>query len=775
MSRIVASAIGMIIGVLIGLALDINPIWLLPFIPLAIAVVLIPISKLTLIKFIAIFLAIGFIVASYSSWSTHIDAKKQITDSTDYSINGRVLSIIENSFNRLVFNVKVYSSEQKELQGLCIRCYCLPDETLEIGDIVSVNGTFYTGIKASNPGQFDFNKYLDNQGIPGFIKSYDEPLITDTSSFSLIRLGAKIRSIASKTFNENLPDRYANLLDSITFGRMDISDDIERLFRRTGTSHILAASGFHVSIMVFSTFIILLWISGNRKIAIVGSIVIAILYASIAGFSPSVSRAIIMAGLALGAMAFGRGYARGSGLAGAVIILLLIKPEWILSPGFQLSFVSSFALFVGAPVIFKYFGSKKWYSRVVSIIATSILISILTLPILAYHFHTFSIVSPLANIIAIPLATILVPIGALALTFSWIIPPIGVFLCWVAWPIMALLETGLRLLSNPHFALLSIVILPILIWIPYYLSAITGYLSMNPPKWARKRVIRQWIIVSFIVFAVFTGGAFLGRSHPTDSEVVFLDVGHGDSCFIRTKFGVTMLIDAGGSSPFSTFDPGSRIVVPFLRYKGINKLDYVIATHEDQDHIGGLVAVLQEFPVGKMFVSGVKSDTYTSTDLNTLLKKSDITVEIPTPGKKITLDERSSLTFLGPAELSDTSTETNNHSIVTRIELDGVTFLMSGDIQSPAMEFEMMKPELLDSDIVKIPHHGGWSDKLPSWLTAVNPVYAINSDSSLTGSGAHSKTANLLKNLNIPVLSTPQHGAISFFINEAEYRIETYK
>lgn len=776
MNRIVISAIVMVCGVLVGLSLGIEPIWLIPIVSVAIAFCFIPINKLTLSKFAVIFLVIGFSVASFSSRG--FNSAQQSDISSEYTLEGRVVSIIETSFERQVFNIDISSSKPKGLEGSYIRCYCLPEETLEIGNIVVVTGRFYSGIEATNPGQFDFSQYLESQNIPGFIKSYEKPIITDEGSFSIERLGTRIRSIASRTYKENLPSRYANMLDSITFGRTDIHDDIDRLFRRTGTSHILAASGFHISIMVFSTFMALLWIFGNRKIAIVGSIAIAIIYASVAGFSPSVSRALIMAGFTLGAMAFGREYSRGSGLAGAVIILLLFKPEWIVTPGFQLSFASSFALFIGAPVIFKHVGMRKWYSKILGIIATSLLINILTMPILAYHFHTFSTVSPLANIIVIPLATILVPIGALAMILGWMIPPLGVSLCWIACPIMILLETGLRILSTPHWSLLSIGVLPILIWFPYYLAIITGYISSNPPEWARKLVIRRWVIASFIIFLVFTVGSFIGRSIPTYSEVVFLDVGSGDSCFVQTKTGVTILIDAGGSAPFSSFDPGARIVVPFLRYKGINNLDYVIATHEDQDHIGGLVAVLKEFSVGRMFVSDVKSDSYKSTDLSNLIRANDIDVVVPLPGDLLDLDDHSRLTFLGPAELDDTGggySSTNNHSVVTNIELEGINFLMSGDIQSLAMEYELMRPELLDSDIVKIPHHGGWSDELPKWITAVNPDYAINSDSSYSGTGAHSKTTDLLNQMNIPVLSTPQHGAVTFYITDGRYRIETYK
>ncbi len=775
MSPIILSAIGMILGVSTGLSLNVHPALSIPLLVTAISTIFIPIKKIKLVKFFLIFLVIGYVSANFATFNNNISSPippSQIT------VTGSITSVIENSFDRLVFNMDVISSKPAGIKNLKLRCYSLPSQELRVGDKISLSGKYFPAMNARNPGQFDFSKYLSSLGIPGFIKSYEKPLILQKGTFSIRRTGSYLREKATAIFSENLPSKYANMLSSLTFGRRELPEEIEAIFRKSGTSHILAASGFHISIMVFSTFWLLLWIFGNRKTAIYGGIIIALIYASIAGFTPSVTRALIMAGLTLGAMVFGRGYSKGSGLAGAVIILLLFKPTWILSPGFQLSFAASFALFIGSPIIFKYVGTRKWYSKLVGIIGTSVLINLLTMPIIAYHFHTFSVVSPLANIIAIPMATILIPLGALASILGWIIPPLGVFLCWIAWPLLILLESGLKALSNPQWAVLSIGMLPVIIWFPYYLTIMSSYISINPPPWAKKQTIRRIILVSILVFISFTTGAFVGHSKPTYSEVVFLDVGHGDSCFILTKCGTTILIDAGGSAPFSSFDPGKQIVIPFLRFKGINKLDYIIATHEDQDHIGGLIPVLSEFRAGIIFESGIKSDTYKADDLNTLIKNKRINTIIPKFGQKIKLDKSCEITFLGPApvdEIGDGYSRTNNASVVASIEIDGIKILMTGDIQSEAMNFELRQLELLKSDIVKLPHHGGWSDGLSNWLTAVNPQYAISSDSSWMGTGAHSKTEDLLNQMCIPILSTANRGAITIIIKDGRFSFETFR
>ncbi|MEZ4813365.1 MAG: DNA internalization-related competence protein ComEC/Rec2 [Caldisericia bacterium] len=775
MKPAIVSALGTILGVIIGLNTRIDPLIIISISLILFSFVILPIKKLDLAKFFIAFLAISFIL---SSFSTGENLKKfESFNGSGFEIRGTVTSIVEFSTERSVFHIKVLSSKPVGLEGAVLRCYTNPAE-LKIADEIELSGTFYIAKGASNPGQFDFNKYLESLGIPGYIKDYDEPVVIKEGRFSLKKFGLLLRERATSVFSDNLPDEYSKMLSGMTFGKRALPEEIESIFTRSGTSHILAASGFHISIIIFSGYLLVMYIFGNKKIAIFFGIGIAILFALIVGFTPSITRAFILAILTLGGMLLGRTYSKGSGLACAVIIILLLNPRSIYSIGFQLSFVSSFALFIGYPIIHKRFKNNNWYSNLMSIMAVSILINILTIPILAYHFHYFSLVSPIANIIAIPVATILIPMGAIASILGVIIPPLGAFVCWLSWPLLILLKSGLKMLSTPLWAVVSTGVFPILLWIPYYVTVALLYLRFYPPEKFRKQKFRKTIQVMLVIFISFTTGMFIGKNHSTNSEVHFLDVGHGDCCFIITKEGTTMLIDAGGASPYSTFNPGSTIVVPFLRQRGINKLDYVIETHQDQDHIGGMYSVLSEFPVETYIKSGIKSNTFSSEDLSSILIKRNQRTFIPEYGQTINLDSKTSFTFFGPPDketIEKSKSQTNDGSVAGMLEIDGVKIFMTGDIHEKAMRFEIENFKNLSCDIVKIPHHGGWNNMVPSWFAKVNPRLAINSDSAKIGTGANLKTEKALEKLNIPVLSTANYGAISIIIDDDNYTVETFK
>ncbi|HOO96222.1 MAG TPA: DNA internalization-related competence protein ComEC/Rec2 [Caldisericia bacterium] len=775
MSPIVASAISMVLGVAIGLQFNIEPVYIFSSWFVLTSFLLLPLSYKTIIKYCCIFLAIGITV------STFYQSKNNLTQSNYFQSNkitlsGVVESIVENKESRAVFEV-ILDDETSEILGeRHIRCYSPHAPELAIGDSISVVG--YIGIpqESSNPGQFDFKEYLANRGIRHYIKTYTKPEVLSHNPHTLRGIGTNIRNKAYSTFDKYLPERSARILDSMMYGRADLPEDIERLFQRTGTYHLLAVSGFHVSIIVFSTFWLLMWIFGSRKGAILGSIAIGILYASIASFTPSVSRALVMVSLILGSMLFGREYSKGSGLSGALIILLLVNPSWLYSPGFQLSFVSSFALFIGAPLIFERIKQGTWYTKPLGIFLTSALITVLTLPIQAIHFHTLSVISPIANIFALPLSVLIVPLGALSTLFAIVFEPLVAVFAWLAWPVISLLSMILSLLSKPFFVL-SIASMPTFIWIPYYLSLIIGYNSYKPAGKLKGQIIRKALAVVSVVFLLFSVGFFVGASNERITKITFLDVGHGDSCFIRTSRGSTILVDAGGSAPYSSFDPGASIVVPYIRQLGINSIDIVIATHQDQDHVGGLLAVLNEFTVGKIFVSGVENENFKSNDLENLMENLGIEVITPPFGHTEKIDDTTEITFLGITgrlDESDKKLDTNNSSVVVRIVSEGVSVLLTGDIQAVGMEFELMTPELIDADVVKLPHHGGWCDEFPRWTSAVSPGLAINSDSAYSGSGAHSKVEETLKEQGVPILSTARCGAITLNIIDGELKVETF-
>ena len=725
-------------------------------------------------------LAIGFFAAGFLLASLGQTSQKQ--DETNFpkqaNFLGVAISIDESTDKRLVVDARIKEAENNILIGKIVRIYSPPVENLGVGDIVSGNGNVANPAHATNPGQFDFSNYLLRKDVFCVIFTENPLEIEGKGNLSLDSIGAKIRANAFETFSEALPKRYATTMDSMVFGKSDMPKDILEIFQRTGTSHILAASGFNLTILVFASIWLLLWITGSRKTAIVASIVVAILYAASAGFTPSISRALAMSVLSLSAVLLGRKYTAGSGLAFAVILLLAIDPKTIYDPGFQLSFVACLGFFVMTSSFENIIPKKRWYSGIAIMAIQTIFVQMATLPVLAYHFHTFSTVSIASNMVAITSSEIIMPLGALSGFLGMIFRPVGILLCYLAWPILALQNIVLGFLASPEWATVSIGSYNILVWFAYYASfAGLCFFVCRPKPFFYDTKTKKVFAVTAIACVFLFGGSIVGYAKDGQAQVTFLDVGHGDSCLIRTFSGKIILVDGGGLGGNSSYDIGERVVVPFLRYLGINRIDYIIASHNDIDHLGGLVPVMEQFRVSNIIGSKVPSGTYKEQDFWDLANLKGAQKIFPLPGQKLDIDPKTSIVFLGPPaeKLGKDSKQINNASVVFKINIDGVKFLFSGDLQEEGMLFEMKNSQWLDADVIKLPHHGGKNTNLQLWLGAISPKLAINSNSASQGNGAHRETVEVLDKMKIPVLSTAENGAITFTVNDGKYSVFTFK
>lgn len=769
MTPVQIAALAYSLGVFLGWSFGIPTTWSLPIIFLGLCALAVPI-KPRFPKHFLLFCSLGILMISF--FQQGVDDVKY--SDSQYLVSGNVVGIEEASSSKTVFDLQISQSSPPELTGK-IRIYAPPIKDIEISDYLAIKGRPYSAKKARNPGQFNFTQYLATQKFTTLFYTDKEPETIEKSSNFLLYVGPKMRNLSFQVFSEALPERYALMLDSLVYGRSNIPDDMFTAFQKAGTMHILAASGFNVTIMAFSTLLLLMWITGHRKASIIGAIIISLIYAAAAGFSPTVARAVIMVIFSMSAGLFSRKYSASSGLAFAVLILLLFNPNWLFDVGFQLSFVSTLGFFIVSPTIFSRVVSTKWYSKIVFIFIQTIIIQILTLPILSHHFYEFSIISPVSNLIAIPMAELIVPMGVVAGLVGIIIRPVGIMISWVIWPMLVLLDKILIFLSSFNWAMFVTGLLPVAIWIPYYLGLLGIYMHILKPKLISLPRLKTFSLVCAVVFVSFTIGTFSGFATCKTPMVVFLDVGQGDAIFVVTATGKTMLVDCAGAKYGKSFNPGRNIVAPFLKSQGVSKLDYVIATHNDSDHIGGMPAVLSQMRFDKVYVSKIKNDTFQSIDLEKIVAKASPVV--PKPGEIINIDEETTLEFFGPIDRllgEDDSQRINNGSIVFKLTLQGVSFLLTGDMQNEAMEYHVKNKFDIKSDILKLPHHGGYAKSMSEWVAKISPKIAVNSDSATEGTGADLRTEEALRNLKVPIISTADNGAVIFVIKDGGYKIETF-
>lgn len=772
MRPVQSTAIAFASGCALGMILGIPLIILVPLLLISISVWIVPKFD-HLPRHVLFFLFAGMILVSFAK----TDMQQFPVSGSKHLVKGTVTSVREISPRRSVFEMKIEEAKPSGLPLSSARCYTLQNEKLKSGDVVEFIAYTKTPATATNQGEFDFAQYLMTNDVGVMLTSYETPRIVGTKMSPSV-FADRMRSNFDSVFAANLPQRQADLLDSMVFGRRELPDDISRNFSRTGTSHIVAASGFNISIVTITMLYLMLWLTGNKKAALICAIVIAICYALVAGFSPSVSRALLMAIFSIGAQLFNRRHATSSGLAISVIILLAVNPLWIAQAGFQLSFISTLCLFVIAPAMFELEKKKPWPFKIITLILITTVIQMLALPVLATNFHSISLVSPIANLIVIPISTVLTPLGLLASVLGVLLPPVGSLLCMFAYPILIVLDKSIEILAQPSWALWSIGNMSAFAWVFYYISAGFGLALITKAKAIAQRNMKV-LAVSLIVVSI---SAFLGIVTSTANEnaqITFLDVGHGDSIFIRTATGKTILIDGGGGAPYlPSGDTGARIVIPFLRFRGVNHLDYIIATHRDQDHIGGLTSVISEFPVGEVFDSGVKSDTFEARDFELSIKTRRIKTSVPSPKQEIQIDSFTKIIFLGPPNpLNPGQTKsdiTNNNSIACILEMNDVRILFGADIQTEAMVQEISLGNLIKSDIVKIPHHGGYTPGFPRWIDQIQPKLLVNSDSANDGTGIDSRIEGSIMDRNLPVVSTAEMGAITISVDNGKWTVEGY-
>ena len=207
-----------------------------------------------------------------------------------------------------------------------------------------------------------------------------------------------------------------------------------------------------------------------------------------------------------------------------------------------------------------------------------------------------------------------------------------------------------------------------------------------------------------------------GAAQQQQLAVHFIDVGQGDSILVQTPGGKVVLIDGGKRS-------AGQVVVSYLKKAGITSIDAIVATHAHEDHIGGLIAVLNEFPVGKVYDSGKVHTTKTFEDYLTLIDQKNIEFIEARAGMTIPVENGIQFTVLHPAA-NDIGMVLNNASVVTRLQYGQVSFLFTGDAEAEA-EQRMISRGLTKTTVLKVGHHGSKTSTTQAFLDALSPSYAV--------------------------------------------------
>ncbi|MEJ2359548.1 MAG: ComEC/Rec2 family competence protein [Deinococcales bacterium] len=591
-----------------------------------------------------------------------------------------------------------------------LRLALVPAEAVPAGR-VRVRGEVVRAPARRNPGGFDYAGYLARRGVEG------ELLVRGV-------VAAEPRTRAIERFRRGatrgLGPRQAALMEAMTLGVRDDLGELRQRFAAAGLAHVLALSGLHVGVLVVALGRALAGL-GRRRYPVLAAATVG--YVALVGPSPSVVRAALMVLAGLAGLSSGHGRIQAwPSLALAATVSLLLAPAQLADASFQLSYLAVIGMLLFVPPLGRWLvgtaapSARRLAPRrlLLPALLASTAAQLPSLSLVAGSFGRVPLAAPLVNLVAIPLAGLLVPLGFLAATVGVVAPQAAGLLNHAVAPLASLLLAVAALGAQ----------LPHLPWGEVQPLGHACYaLAVVALALAAHGVLRPWRALLVLLCAGSVSAAVPPAHAPP--EVVFLDVGQGDATLVRLPGHLEVLVDGGGT-PFTDRDVGADVVLPALRALGVRALDVVVATHPDLDHVEGLVTVLERMRVGTLVMGPAWPAAAIDRRLRAVAKARGIPIHRAVRGERWILGRgrlRAELDVLHPGMRPlDT---TNENSVALLLRYGGEPqLLMLGDAPA-AVERALAVPRV---PVLKVAHHGSRFSTSAELLRAAHPRLAVVSD-----------------------------------------------
>ena len=598
-----------------------------------------------------------------------------------------------------------------------------------------------------NPHGFDYEAWLLERGIgaTGYVRPRTSPLLLGSRNGFLDQI-EKIRESVRDRFKGVLGETPASgILAALAVGdQRSISTEEWRLFNRTGVTHLMSISGLHVTLIsgLFAWLANFLWRRSPalmlrlpaRNAGAIAAIWGALGYSLIAGFAVPAQRTFWMVTVVAIALWSGRIAAPARTLALALAVVLLFDPWAVLAAGFWLSFGAVALIFL--VVEEKGSMARQW-------LQVQWAITIGLAPAALFLFSQVSIVGPLAYAVAIPaVSAVVTPLALVAAVLPWDAP-----LEFAAWLMQWLLQF-----------LEWCAALPAAVWQQHVpptwsvLLALAGVLWLLAPRGVPWRATGLALMLPAVALPA-------PAPAPGVAWITTLDVGQGLAVMVRTA-NRALLYDAGPAFGAEA-DSGERIIAPYLRAAGIERLDAMIVTHKDTDHSGGAASVLENFEVASMFSSLPAGDPLLGLAPN---------AQACAAGQSWAWDGVR-FDVLHPQAAGAKAKKTNDLSCVLKVSAGSRSMLLTGDIEKPA-ETELLKrePAKLASDVLLVPHHGSRTSSSVEFLAAVQ-ASAVVIPVGYRNRFGH-PNADVMQRLKAGIYRTDLDGAVTVRLSGPELQIE---
>ncbi len=654
----------------------------------------------------------------------------------------------------------------------------------------------------NNSGRYDYELAMDLKGFSCAAAVSDGRQIVPMGRGEmgiLLCILEKARRPIRHLFKKNLSQENQALFQALILGEtQNVSPKMREPFNITGLGHLLAVSGVHIGLvgwLAYALFKGLLSIfyrfalqTNIRKLAAIMTCVPVVVYAFLAGFQISSQRAMIMALAYLFSIVMGREKEIWSTLAVAAFAVLAINPHALFGISFQLSFCAVIGILWLAPPIYSKIlaplnrhpksGSLffRLYRYLGGLLAVSTSAMIFLFPIVSFYFHRVSTVALPANFMVVPIMGLwVIPLGLL----SAVVLPISSSLADLvlqlgAWG-MDWMSAIIRFWSQVPWASLWIVT-PNLFEIFLFYGLVFFIFFFR--RWSLAKV--GLVSVLLLVAGDLSYWTYQTRFNP-HLEMTFLDVGQGNSALIRFPGRQRMLIDGGGFSR-STFDLGKNVVAPFLWRSKMLRVDYLVMSHPQSDHMNGLHFIASHFHAKEFWSNGDDVENDSFKDLMRILEEEGIKKLFPRDlmtGREISgvrIDVLHPRPDQDNSLFSKDSGGLNNRSLVLRLTYGGKSVLFPGDVEQAGEETLVSSAgRHLKSDILLAPHHGSKSSCSELFLREVKPSLCIISCGRGNYFGfPHSETLRRLEEVGCENIRIDQVGSVRLSIAPGYFEMKSF-
>ena len=726
-------------------------------------------------------------------YSNNAIIKGQIISSADIRAKTNKIKCFVKANNAEINNKKFENINTKFLISVDgIENY---KDKILIGDYVELKGKLRHPNPATNPYQFDYQKYLLNKDVKNILyvdefRKIKEPELKTDKWYFLLKKLEKTRNKIIEKHSKNIKSPRLEILGGIVFGSETINPDeeVKENFKNSGLLHLLAASGLNVALIYGIWWWIASLIRFPYNLSILIGAVFVILYTFMTGFPPSILRASAMLLFIL----FGKIIDRNANSLALIFfvgfLMLLFSPKMLFDVGFQLSFIVTISLVICVPTIIskfeklndrykekykkssrvkKYFVSLFSPNDLATIVAVPLVAQLCNIPLQMYYFNNFTPFCLLANIAVIPFIVILSFIGFVSSFFA-LIPIIGEKIIFVfdffANPLLALLIKISEFFASFKYSLISTIGLNIFQITMFWLIGLIIILNLKNNFKNKKQIISLIICVVIFFFSFI-------QFKNNNLEIIMFDVENADSFLIKTPENKYFMIDTGKKS-YNSVSSANMIINKFLKNERINKIETLIVTHFDSDHCGGVIDILRANKVNKIIIQKETFKSQLSKEILDYLKEHKLNYSIAKNNDEIYFEKNISIKTFKP-DLKDD----NESSIITLLTYKDKNILFMGD--SGIKGYKNIKDYLPSNiKIIKIGHHGAKDTINEEIIKNLKPKYALISVGYNKFNHPHYETIEILEKNNIKIISTKAFGfskVISKVNEEKIYYFDNFK